>query len=150
MFEYCKKKGLDVVRSFHEVASGLDASKRPTFLEVMDFVLDPANRISNVVFPDLSRFSRSKSDPHTYLKILDENDIIIHSAVDGTNSDDDNELYWDVSFLFNHEYSKTISALTIGGQSESVIRGNDISSVVAYGYEKYYVVEKAKEGEPVP
>ena len=147
MFEYCKKISLDVVRSFHEVASGLDASKRPTFLEVMDFVLDPANRISNVVFPDLSRFSRSKSDPHTYLKILDENDIIIHSAVDGTNSDDDNELYWDVSFLFNHEYSKTISALTIGGQSQSVRAGNDISSVVAYGYEKYYVVEKAKEGK---
>ena len=149
MFEYCKKKGLDVVKPFHEVASGLDASKRPTFLEVMDFVLDPASRISHVVFPDLSRFSRSKSDPHKYLNLLDENDIIIHSAVDETNSDDDNELYWDVSFLFNHEYSKTISKLTIGGQSQSVRKGNDISPVVAYGYEKYYVVEKSKEGKEV-
>ena len=147
MFEYCKKIGLDVIKPFYEVASGLDASKRPTLLEMMEFVLDPANEISHVVFPDLSRFSRSKSDPQTYLKLLDENDIIIHSAVDGTTSDDDNELYWDVSFLFNHEYSKTISRLTIGGQSQSVRNGNDISPVVAYGYEKYYVVEKENEGK---
>ena len=147
MFGYCKKIGLDVIKPFYEVASGLDASKRPTLLEVMEFVLDPANEISHVVFPDLSRFSRSKSDPQTYLKLLDDNDIIIHSAVDGTTSDDDNELYWDVSFLFNHEYSKTISRLTIGGQSQSVRNGNDISPVVAYGYEKYYVVEKANEGK---
>ena len=147
MFEYCKKIGLDVIKPFYEVASGLDASKRPTLLEVMEFVLDPANGISPVVFPDLPRFSRSKSDPQTDLKLLDENDIIIHSAVDGTTSDDDNELFWDVSFLFNHEYSKTISRLTIGGQSQSVRNGNDISSVVTYGYEKYYVVEKAKEGK---
>ena len=147
MFGYCKKIGLDVIKPFYEVASGLDASKRPTLLEVMEFVLDPANMISHVVFPDLSRFSRSKSDPQTYLKLLDDNDIIIHSAVDGTTSDDDNELYWDVSFLFNHEYSKTISRLTIGGQSQSVRNGNDISPVVAYGYEKYYVVEKENEGK---
>ena len=147
MVDYCKKIGLDVIKPFYEVASGLDASKRPILLEVAEFVLDPANEISHVVFPDLSRFTRSKSDPHTYMKLFDDNDIIIHSAVDGTTSDDDNELFWDVSFLFNHEYSKTISRLTIGGQSQSVRNGNDISPVVPYGYEKYYVVEKANEGK---
>ena len=141
MLRYCKKKGLDVVKPFYEVASGLDASKRPTLLEVIDFVLDPANGISHVVFQDLSRFTRSKADPHTYLKLLDEHDIIIHSAVDETNSDDDNELLWDVSFIFNNQYSKSISQLTIRGQSESVKMGNDISPVVTYGYEKYYVEE---------
>ena len=141
MFGYCKKIGLDVIKPFYEVASGLDASKRPTLLEVAEFVLDPANEISHVVFPDLSRFTRSKSDPHTYMKLFDENDIIIHSAVDGTTSEDDNELLWDVSFIFNNQYSKTISQLTIRGQSESVRMGNDISPVVAYGYEKYYVEE---------
>ena len=144
MFAYCGKKSLDTIRSFYEVASGLDANKRPDFLEVIDFVLNPENRISHVVFYDLSRFSRSKADPHMYLKLLHDNDIIIHSASDETNSDDDNELLWDVSFLFNHEFSKTISKLTIRGQSDSVRMGNDISSVVTYGYEKYYVEQGGK------
>ena len=144
MFAYCRKKGLDKIRSFYEVASGLDADKRPDFLEVIDFVLDPKNRISHVVFYDLSRFSRSKADPQTYLKLLDGHDITIHSASDETNSDDDNELLWDVSFIFNYELSKTISRLTIRGHSDSVRMGNDISPVVTYGYEKYYVKEGGK------
>ena len=141
MFPYCEKKGLVVIKSFYEVASGLEASKRPVFLDVMDHVLEPENRISHVVFHDLSRFSRSKSDPQTFMKLLDENDVIIHSASDETNSDDDNELLWDVNFIFNNKFSKTISQLTIRGQSESVRMGNDISPVVTYGYEKYYVEE---------
>ena len=141
MFAYCKEKGLDVIKPFYEVASGLDATKRTVFLNVMDFVLDPANRIFHVVFHDLSRFSRSKSDPYTYLKLLQEHDIIIHSAHNKTNSDDDNELLWDIHIIFNHEYSKTISQLTIRGQSDSVRMGNDISPVASYGYEKYYVEE---------
>ena len=140
-FGYCKKKGLEVVKSFYEVASGLNAEKRTVFLEVISFVLEPENQISHVVFQDLSRYSRSKADPQTYLKLLDENDIIIHSAIDETNSDDDNELLWDVSFIFNNLYSKIISELTIRGQSESVKMGNDISPVVTFGYEKYYVTD---------
>ena len=144
MFPYCKKKGLNIVKSFYEVASGLDSENRPTFLEMIQFVLNPENNISHVVCHDLSRFSRSKGDPHTYLKLLDDHDIIIHAAADETNSDDDNDLLWDVFFIFNHQYSKTISELTIRGQSESVKMGNDISPVVAYGYEKYWVTDDGK------
>ena len=145
MVPYCKEKGLHIVRSFYEVASALDTINRPEFLDMMRFVLDPANNISHVVFHDLSRFSRSKADPQTYLNLLDEHDIIIHSAQDKTNSDDDNELLWDILFIFNNQFSKTISQLTIRGQSESVMMGNDISPVVTYGFEKYYVKEDVKE-----
>ena len=145
MFSYCKKKGLDVIQPFYEVASGLDANKRPDFLEGIRFALDPENRISHVVFHDLSRFSRSKADPHTYMTLLDEHDIIIHSALDETSSDDDNELFWDVSFIFNNQFSRTVSQLTIRGQSESVKMGNDISPVVTYGFEKYYVKDGTKQ-----
>ena len=144
MSSYCKKKSLDVIRAFYEVASGLDANKRPDFLEGIRFALDPENRIGHVVFHDLSRFSRSKADPHTYMKLLDEHDIIIHSALEETNSDDDNELYWDVSFIFNNQFSRTVSNLTIRGHTESVKMGNDISPVVAYGFEKYYVKDGKK------
>ena len=142
------KRGWTSWKTFYEVASGLDANKRPEFLDVIGYVLNPENRISHVVFHDLSRFSRSKSDPHTFLKLLDENDIIIHSADDKTNSDDDNELLWDVTFIFNHQFSRTVSELTIRGHSDSVKMGNDISPVVTYGYEKYYVKEE-KSGAPV-
>lgn len=147
MLSYCQKKSLAVIRPFYEVASGLDSQKRPNFLEMINFVLDPENRISHVIFHDLSRFSRSKADPHTYLNLLDENDIIIHSAVDDTNSDDDNELFWDVTFIFNHQFSRTVSQLTIRGHSDSVKMGNDTSPVVSYGYEKYH---KEEGGRPRP
>ena len=136
-----------VVKQFYEVASGLNSGKRPVFLEMVNFVLDPQNRISHVVFHDLSRFSRGKSDPYRFLELLDEHDIIIHSAEDGTNSEDDNELLWGVHFVFNNDFSRRVSQLTIRGQSESVRRGNDISPVVAYGYLKYYV-QDGKEMRP--
>ena len=139
MDEYRGKKGLAVVKQFHEVASGLDSEKRPVFLEMINFVLDQNNCISHVIFYDLSRFSRSKSDPYLYLKLLDENDIIIHSALDGTNSEDDNEFLWSIQFLFNNDFSRRVSFLTIRGQSESVKLGNDISPVVTYGYLKFHV-----------
>ena len=145
MLNYCKEKGLHVVQPFYEVASGLDTIKRPGFTEMISFVLDPANNISHVVFHDLSRMSRSKSDPHIYLQLLDEHDIIIHSAHDRTNSDDDNDLLWDVHFIFNNQFSKTVSELTIRGQTQSVMDGNDICPVVTYGYEKYYVKDEAKQ-----
>ncbi len=57
MFPYCKKKGLNIVKSFYEVASGLDSENRPTFLEMIQFVLNPENKISHVVCHDLSHFS---------------------------------------------------------------------------------------------
>ena len=145
MSSYCKKKGLTIVKSFYEVASGLDSDKRPEFLLMINFVLDPKNKISHVIFHDLSRFTRSKSDPQTYLKILDEHDIILHSALEDTNSDDDNELFWDITFIFNNQYSKLVSNLTIRGHSESVKMGNDISPTVTYGYEKYYVQDGDKQ-----
>ena len=53
-------------------------------------------------------------------------------------------MLWGVHFIFNHQFSKSVSALTIRGQSESVLMGNDISPVVAYGYEKYYVEDGGK------
>ena len=145
MFSYSKKKTLNVIKSFYEVASGLDSEKRPEFLEMINFVLDPENNIAHVVFHDLSRFTRSKADPHTYLKLLDEHDIIIHSAQDETTSDDDIELLWDVHFIFNNQFSRTVSELTIRGQTESVKMGNDISPTVTYGYEKYYVLDGGKQ-----
>ena len=147
MAEYYGKKGLVIVKQFYEVASGLNSGKRPVFLEMVNFVLDPQNRISHVVFHDLSRFSRGKSDPYRFLELLDEHDIIIHSAEDGTNSEDDNELLWGVHFVFNNDFSRRVSQLTIRGQSESVRRGNDISPVVSYGYQKYYV-QDGKEMRP--
>lgn len=40
MFGYSDKKGLNVARSFYEVASGLDADRRPVFLDMVKFVLN--------------------------------------------------------------------------------------------------------------
>ena len=145
MGQYCKGKGLHIVQPFYDVGSGLDTDERPGFRNMIDFAMEPENDIGHIVFPDLSRFTRGKADPYTYLQKLDERDIIIHSAHDGTNSDDDNDLLWDVTFIFNNKYSKEVSRLTIRGQTESVKMGNDICPVVAYGYEKYYVEDGGRQ-----
>ena len=144
MFAYAADMQLHIDKSFHEVGSGLDTAGRAEFLAAIEYVLDPKNNISHIIFHDLSRFSRGTSDPYTYLKMLDEKDIIVHAADDRTNSDDDNDLLWGVKFVLNNQQSKDISQFTMRGLNESVEMGNDISTVVAYGYEKYYFEDNGK------
>ena len=54
MLSYAKDKGLHIVQSFYELASGLDANTRREFLDTIDFVLDPANNISHLISSHLS------------------------------------------------------------------------------------------------
>lgn len=145
--KYLKDHGLVEVMRFEEVGSGLSASDRKTFQKSLSSALDPENNVSHIVFYDLSRFSRGRSDPRLYLEMLEEDNIILHSVVDG-NSEDADELTWDVKFSLNHKQSSDISRLTLRGQRDAILAGYAISSKIPFGYQRDYV-EAAGKRHPV-
>ena len=145
--KYLEDNGLVEVRRFVDVGSGLSANGRENFQKLISFTLDPANDISHIVCYDLSRFSRGRSDPRRYLEIFEEHDIIMHSVVDG-NSDDADELHWDVKFSLNHGQSRDISRLTLRGQRDAILAGYAISSKIPFGYQRDYV-EVAGKRHPI-
>ena len=112
MDKYLAVNGLVDAGEFDDVGSGLSTDKRPGFREMIAKALDPANDIGHIVFPDLSRYSRSKVDPHIYLAMLDEADITVHSVRDGKRSDTD-DISWDIQFSLNYKQSSDISFLSL-------------------------------------
>ena len=112
MAKYAAAMGLVEAGCFDDVGSGLSTDNRDGFLLMISKALDPANEIGHIVFPDLSRYSRSKVDPHIYLAMLDEADITVHSVKDGKRSDTD-DISWDIQFSLNHNQSREISRLSL-------------------------------------
>lgn len=147
MEQYCESKGLTVATIFDEVGSGLDTPTLPVFLEAVAYAISPANKISHVVFYDLSRYTRGKADFWKYIEMFDENDIITHSTVEGKSTDENADLLWGMKSVVNYDYSKNISRLTINGQDEATRLGYIMSRITPYGYDRYYevVIEKGKE-----
>ena len=144
---YCEKIELTVAGTYQDIGSGLDTDDRPEFLKMVAYALDPSNNIAHIVFYDLSRYSRGRGDFYKYLEILDDNDIIVHSTVEGTSTDENADLIWGVKSVLNYDYSKTISRLTIRGQDEATALGYFMGRITPYGYEKYFdiVIENGKE-----
>ena len=144
MASYALDKGLVDAGRFEDVATGLNTDKRPGLLRMFAVAFNPDNRISHIIFYDLSRFSRGRADPHVYMEMLDEHDIIVHSVTDGKSSDVD-EFDWDVKFSLNNKQSRDISRLSIKGQRDSILAGYAISSKIPYGYQRGWV--EGKKGE---
>jgi DNA invertase Pin-like site-specific DNA recombinase len=138
MDKYLADNGLVDAGEFDDVGSGLSTDHRPGFLEMIAKALDPANDIGHIVFPDLSRYSRSKVDPHIYLAMLDEADITVHSVSDGKRSDTD-DISWDIQFSLNHKQSRDISFLSlraypkIGGNLQGELREGKLGLGLDWG-----------------
>ena len=135
---YMERIDLVEVEHFDDVGSGLDTDDRDGFLEMIEKALNPENRISHLVFYDLSRFTRSKIDPHYYLDLLDQHDITVHTVMDGKRSDTD-DIAWDVKFSLNHHQSKQISFLSMRGKRDAIEAGYAPSSKIPYGYKRGWV-----------
>ena len=110
--------------------------------------LDPANDIGHIVFPDLSRYSRSKVDPHIYLAMLDEADITVHSVRDGKRSDTD-DISWDIQFSLNYKQSSDISFLSLRGQRDAIAAGYACSAKIPYGHKRGWVEGEKGQLHPI-
>ena len=148
MAKYAAAMGLVEAGCFDDVGSGLSADNRDGFLLMISKALDPANEIGHIVFPDLSRYSRSKVDPHIYLAMLDEADITVHSVKDGKRSDTD-DISWDIQFSLNHNQSREISRLSLRGQKDAIEAGFACSSKIPYGYKRGWVEGEKGQLHPI-
>lgn len=137
---YMERIGLVEVEHFDDVGTGLDTDDRDGFLTMIDKALDAENKVSHLVFYDLSRFTRSKVDPHFYLELLDRHDITVHTVMDGQRSDTD-DIAWDIKFSLNHDQSRKISLLSMRGKRDAVEAGFAPSSKIPYGYQRGWVTE---------
>ena len=147
MDKYLAGIGLVDAGEYEDVASGLSTDERSGFLQMVADAINPANDIGHVVFPDLSRYTRSKKDPYMYLDLLDDAGITVHTVTDGIRSEE-NELMWDIRFSLNHEQSRKISFLTLRGQRDAINAGYACSSKIPYGYERAWV-EGEKSQHPI-
>ena len=144
MDKYLANNDLVDAGEYEDVASGLSTDERPGFLQMVADAVNPANDIGHVVFPDLSRYTRSKKDPYFYLDLFDDAGITVHTVTDGIRSEE-NELMWDIRFSLNHEQSRKISFLTLRGQRDAIAAGYACSSKVPYGYKRGWV--KGEKGQ---
>ena len=144
MDKHLANNGLVDAGEYEDVASGLSTDERPGFLQMVADALNPANDIGHVVFPDLSRYTRSKKDPYFYLDLFDDAGITVHTVTDGIRSEE-NELMWDIRFSLNHEQSRKISFLTLRGQRDAINAGYACSSKIPYGYKRGWV--KGEKGQ---
>ena len=148
MDKYLAVNGLVDAGEFDDVGSGLSTDKRPGFREMIAKALDPANDIGHIVFPDLSRYSRSKVDPHVYLAMLDEADITVHSVRDGKRSDTD-DISWDIQFSLNYKQSSDISFLSLRGQRDAIAAGYACSAKIPYGHKRGWVEGEKGQLHPI-
>ena len=148
MEKYLADNGLVNAGEFEDVGTGLSTDHRRGFLKMIDSALDPDNDIGHIVFPDLSRLSRSKVDPHIYLAMLDEADITVHSVRDGKRSDTD-DIAWDIKISLNNKQSSDISFLSLRGQRDAIAAGYACSSKIPYGYKRGWVEGSKGQLHPI-
>ena len=86
--------GLLLDSMFTDVGSGLSTKQRPEFIRMRQHALDAGNRITDVVFWDLDRFTRNIEDFFTYTKALINAGITLHLAVEGEQYDYNSEEKW--------------------------------------------------------
>ncbi|MCY4366238.1 MAG: recombinase family protein, partial [Chloroflexi bacterium] len=144
--EYAKKMNIFVLEFFQEVASGFDTTKRPEFLRMIAMAVDPATDANAIIFHDLSRFSRSDVDPHQFVDMLLEHDIVVHSVRDGRSDDIQARRAWKHKFATNSDYIEDLSLVTMEGLLTSVRNGN-YPFRPPYGYKRFYYPEKQEMPE---
>ena len=136
---YAVRTGLHVVKQFQDVGSGLSTKERPEFKGMVEYVLDTASGITDVIFYDLDRFTRRNRDFYEYTEKLEEAGISLHSVAEGRTYSQDSALTWKFKAIINEDYSRSTSTHTKRGQRGAVRNGYYIGPKAPWGYEKYYV-----------
>ena len=137
--------GLQIVREFSDVGSGLDSEALPGFMAMREFVKDPQNRISNLIIDDLSRLTRDSVLPLQLLQELRIEGVAVYSYEEGLVNSRQMEMLVRVKSWQNNELSRSTSVLTKGGLRAAVRRNLNPASTAAFGYER----EAVKYGKEV-
>ena len=136
---YAARNRIQIVQVFHDGPSGLSMMRRPQFLEMVDFVLYESKGITEAIFFDLDRFTRSNREFYIYTENLEAAGINLHSVAENQVYSRDSALSWRVSSWVNEGNSRKTSLRTVRGQREAIRAGYYLGQVPPYGYRVYYV-----------
>ena len=136
---YAARNNISIVRSFEDVGSGLSTKQRPQFLEMVEYVLDKKNGITEVIFFDLDRFTRSNRDFYAYTEGLEQAGKYLHSVAENQVYSRESALTWQVKALVNEGNSRSTSYHTKRGQRGSIRDGYYIGKKAPYGYRIHYM-----------
>ena len=124
--DYCAVEGIPFDRMWTDIASGLSTKRRFDFLDMLEYCLNRANEVTDVVFWDLDRFTRNIEEFFTYTKGLINAGITLHIALDGEKYDYRSEEKWHQRLITAQAESKRISRRTKRGQRQATQLGYHI------------------------
>ena len=144
---YAVKNNIRIVRSFEDVGTGLSTKRRPQFLEMVEYVLDKRNGITEVIFFDLDRFTRRNRDFYIYTEDLENGGIYLHSVAADQVYSRNSAQTWQAQAANNEGTSRSTSFHTKRGQRWAIRKGYFIGKKAPYGYRVYHVTVKDANGE---
>ena len=124
--EYCKSKGLIIVKEFSDVGSGLTATGRRGFTGMCDYAFDNPDGVTDVVFTDLDRFTRNVAHFLEVTERMVKAGIHLHIALDAEEYDYHSAEKWLDRVVTAQKESRRISARTKGGQRTATELGHHI------------------------
>ena len=136
---YAVKNNIRIVRSFEDVGTGLSTKQRPQFLEMVEYVLDKRNGITEVIFFDLDRFTRRNRDFYIYTEDLEQAGIYLHNVAENQVYSRNSAQTWQAKAAANEGNSRSTSFHTKRGQRGSIRDGYYIGKKGPYGYRVYHV-----------
>jgi DNA invertase Pin-like site-specific DNA recombinase len=134
---YCEKESLPIGKRFRDVGSGLSTKNRSGFLGMIEYALDKSIGVTDVVFPDVDRFTRNTKQFFEFTEKLVEAGITLHSARDDEKYDLSSEHSWHQKAVAAQAESRKISKRTKGGQSTATGLGRQIGPP-PWGYKIYH------------
>ena len=135
--EFAKANKLNIEVVLEEVVSGESLSSRPQMMKCLELV--NTGEYEGVLCMDIDRLSRGNSMDSGYItQVLQINGCkIITPAKTYDLSNDSDEQFTDMKFMFSRYEFKTINKRLRNGRESSVSEGKYVGSVAPYGYERY-------------
>lgn len=138
--EFAKSRKYNVTKILEEVVSGESLASRPRMMECLEMV--NTGEYAGVICVDTERLSRGNSMDSGYImQVFQTNNCLIITP-DKTYdlSNDSDEQFADMKFMFSRFEFKTINKRLKNGRDASVSEGKFVGSVAPYGYIKYKLV----------
>ncbi len=135
--DFAKSQKMNVTVILEEVVSGESLSARPQMMKCLELV--NTGEYAGVICMDIDRLSRGNGMDSGYItQVFQINNCkIITPQKTYDLSNDSDEQFTDMKFMFSRYEFKTISKRLVNGRAMSVSEGKFVGSVAPYAYEKY-------------
>ena len=133
---YCNYKQIQIVGEYSDAGySGKNVAGRPAFVQMMQDIENHKDNIDYVVVFKLSRFGRNTADNLQYVQFLEDYNIHLICAEDGTSSDTQNgKLMISLLSSLAELERENIHVQTMAGRRQKASQGGWNGGFAPYGY----------------